>query len=546
MRGFVVGTIITAIAFYLLTRFLPQYVHLRRRPDRPARPVGHLRGRQRAHRADRQGLRAASHDHDHGPHRLRDQRRSVVAHRGHRRRCQIQPDGRRLPADPVVGHHLVAAIVGSLVMSLVVTAVRLVVKRLTRTRSSRRRSALAAGRFGTPLYATDLAALDAAAGAVRDAFPDPWLRAFRSRPTTCRRSSRRSPGTASRRTWSRAASGPPRTRPAPERPDHARGDRQDPGRPAGRGPGRAAMGAAALDRHRIARGGRRAGGARPARRGRAALDVLYRLNPDVAPETLAGLAVGAGVSKFGMTETEIGDAHRGRRRPGRAAPLARIHLHVGSQLGAVDAWRDAVRRALAVTALWRRHDRDLRHARRGRRLPRLRRSASPAPSPERFAREIPELLEAIPPTGARPAGHRTGPRARRPLGLARGARPARPRTRRPPGRHRCRHDRADPAGAVRSRVIRSWRPDLARAAVRWTAADGTEVGADPRRGPDLRIDRLARRPTTCRRCAAATSWPSPTPARTASRNRRPTTAGRARRRSCIEADGIASGRRRSP
>jgi putative membrane protein len=27
MRGFIVGTIITAIAFYLLTRFLPQYVH---------------------------------------------------------------------------------------------------------------------------------------------------------------------------------------------------------------------------------------------------------------------------------------------------------------------------------------------------------------------------------------------------------------------------------------------------------------------------------------------------------------------------------------
>ena len=36
----------------------------------------------------------------------------------------------------------------------------------------------AARRHGTPLYVTDGAALDAAAEAVRAAFPDPWLRAY--------------------------------------------------------------------------------------------------------------------------------------------------------------------------------------------------------------------------------------------------------------------------------------------------------------------------------------------------------------------------------
>jgi len=36
----------------------------------------------------------------------------------------------------------------------------------------------AAGRFGTPVQVTDAVELDAAATAVRDAFPDPWLRAF--------------------------------------------------------------------------------------------------------------------------------------------------------------------------------------------------------------------------------------------------------------------------------------------------------------------------------------------------------------------------------
>ncbi len=36
----------------------------------------------------------------------------------------------------------------------------------------------AARRFGTPLYVTDQASLEAAAAALREAFPDPWLRAF--------------------------------------------------------------------------------------------------------------------------------------------------------------------------------------------------------------------------------------------------------------------------------------------------------------------------------------------------------------------------------
>ncbi len=52
------------------------------------------------------------------------------------------------------------------------------------------------------------------------------------------------------------------------------------------------------------------------------VDVLYRLNPDVAPETLTGLAVGAGGTKFGMTETEIAaaiEAGGGDRRSAAAA-----------------------------------------------------------------------------------------------------------------------------------------------------------------------------------------------------------------------------------
>lgn len=86
--------------------------------------------------------------------------------------------------------------------------------------------------------------------------------------------------------------------------------------------------------------------------GRPALELLFRLNPDVAPETAAGLAVGSGGSKFGMTETELTSVvERVAAEAGGAVAARGIHLHVGSQLGAIDAWRDAVRRGLALLAL---------------------------------------------------------------------------------------------------------------------------------------------------------------------------------------------------
>ena len=127
----------------------------------------------------------------------------------------------------------------------------------------------------------------------------------------------------------------------------------------------------------------------------ARLDVLYRLNPDVTPETLAALAVGAGASKFGMTETEIADAIEAGGGPDGPLRPRGIHLHVGSQLGAVDAWRDAVRRGVAVTALWRGSIPTFDTLDVGGGFP-VRPDGEPAPTPERFAREVPDLLAAIP------------------------------------------------------------------------------------------------------------------------------------------------------
>ena len=128
---------------------------------------------------------------------------------------------------------------------------------------------------------------------------------------------------------------------------------------------------------------------------RPPLDVLFRLNPAVVPETAAGLAVGAAGAKFGMTETELtSTVERVADADGVLVPRG-IHLHVGSQLGAVDAWRDAVRRGLAVLGLLRggldRFDTlDL-----GGGFP-VTPLGRPGPRPERFARELTPLLGAIP------------------------------------------------------------------------------------------------------------------------------------------------------
>jgi diaminopimelate decarboxylase len=125
-----------------------------------------------------------------------------------------------------------------------------------------------------------------------------------------------------------------------------------------------------------------------------AVDVLFRLNPEVAPETRRELAVGAGTSKFGMTADELSKAVEIVGGGTRLVPRG-IQLHVGSQLRAVDAWRDAVRRGLAVVALLGGTRARFDTLDVGGGFPVLP-LGDRGPDPERFARELPALLEAIP------------------------------------------------------------------------------------------------------------------------------------------------------
>ncbi len=260
----------------------------------------------------------------------------------------------------------------------------------------------AATAFGTPAYVTDLAALDLAAASVRAAFPDPWLRRFSVKandvPAVVAEVAARGFGAnvVSRGEWAIARrAGVANDRITLEGVGKTDADLRAAVRATAVGQVGLAWLALELpdEAEALTRMARRAG---LGRRGRPALDVLVRLNPAVTPETIAGLAVGDGRSKFGMTETEASGvvAWLLEHAAGAVRPRG-VQLHVGSQLQAVDAWRDAVRHGLALVALLRGGLPEFDTLDVGGGFPVLP-LGEPAPGPERFAREVPTLLEAVP------------------------------------------------------------------------------------------------------------------------------------------------------
>jgi diaminopimelate decarboxylase len=255
----------------------------------------------------------------------------------------------------------------------------------------------AAARFGTPVQVTDLVTLEAAATATRAAFPAPWLRAFSVKandvaPIVARICSLGfDANVVSRGEWAVARrAGMGNERITLEGVGKTDADLRAACRAAADGQPLRWIAIESLDEAaalvRIAE--------RTLRGGAARLDVLFRLNPEVAPETLRELAVGAGTSKFGMTADELSEAVGVIEAAPGLVPRG-VHLHVGSQLRAVDAWRDAVRRGLAVLALvgGTRPSFDTLDVGGGFPVLPL---GDAAPDPARFARELPALLESIP------------------------------------------------------------------------------------------------------------------------------------------------------
>jgi diaminopimelate decarboxylase len=254
---------------------------------------------------------------------------------------------------------------------------------------------LAARRFGTPAAVTDVRELVAAGGRVRDAFPDPWLRSYSLKANDVAAIVARitdlgfDANAVSRGEWAVATrAGVPNDRITIEgvgKTDadlraavHAARDRHPPRWLAVESPDETAALVRLADREI----------------GGGSLDVLFRLNPEVTPETHQGLAVGAGGSKFGMTADEL-TATIEMAAAGRGLVPRGIHLHVGSQLRAVDAWRDGARRALALLALVRGARPTFDTLDLGGGFPVVA-AGEAGPAPGRFARELPGLMASIP------------------------------------------------------------------------------------------------------------------------------------------------------
>jgi diaminopimelate decarboxylase len=209
-----------------------------------------------------------------------------------------------------------------------------------------------AGRAATPFYLYDLARLRADAAEIAAAFPDPWLRLYAVKanglPAVIREAATLGFGATavSRGELDLARrGGVPAAMTALE----------------GIGKGDADLRAAiATARSRrpllwvsLESAEEAAALAVLARRADVRQDVLVRVNPSVQPETHGGLAVGAPESKFGVLPEELPEVIAAGG--GAAGPLRwrGIHLHVGSQLGAIDAWRSAFRLGLRLLTLQR-------------------------------------------------------------------------------------------------------------------------------------------------------------------------------------------------
>ena len=206
---------------------------------------------------------------------------------------------------------------------------------------------------GRPSTSPTSRPLVAAADELRAAFPDPWIRQYSVKANDVAAIvARASAAWASARTSCRAASGPSPDGPASQTAGSRSRASARPMPTSGRRSGRRPRGdplrwvaiesadeAAALAA--IARRRRR----RPARRPASGSTRRSSPRPSAAWRSVRG------ASKFGDDRDEIAGAIEAGAEPRARSGARGIHLHVGSQLGAVDAWRDAVRRALALAAL---------------------------------------------------------------------------------------------------------------------------------------------------------------------------------------------------
>jgi len=213
----------------------------------------------------------------------------------------------------------------------------------------------AADAYDTPLYVTDLQTLDHCAAEVETAFPEPWLRQYSLKanglPALVRRLARQGWGgnIVSAGEWRLARrAGLPNAAISFEGIGKTDEELRSVVRAALDGqPLRWLSVESADEVQALARLCRDMAAGR---HGRPSVGVLVRLNPQVEPETIAGLAVGRMSSKFGLSADEVRQLSRTGAFDAPGICLRGVHVHVGSQLAGVEAWTGGAQAALQLWA----------------------------------------------------------------------------------------------------------------------------------------------------------------------------------------------------
>jgi len=262
----------------------------------------------------------------------------------------------------------------------------------------------AADAYDTPLYATDLPTLDRCAAEIESAFPEPWLRQYSLKanglPAVVRRLARRGWGgnVVSAGEWRLARrAGLPNAAISFEGIGKTDQELQMVARAAADGQPLRWLSVESADELQALSWAYRS---LPAwYRGRPSVGVLVRLNPQVDPETTAGLAVGRMSSKFGLTAGEVRQLSLAGAFDAPGICLRGVHVHVGSQLAGTAAWTRGARAALEVWAQLRERWGDhVDTVDFGGGFPS---GVAPAPGPAAFRRALDDLIAnqglAVPP-----------------------------------------------------------------------------------------------------------------------------------------------------
>jgi diaminopimelate decarboxylase len=213
----------------------------------------------------------------------------------------------------------------------------------------------AADAYGTPQYVTDLETLDRCAAEVEFAFPGPWRRQYSLKanglPAVVRRLARRGWGgnVVSAGEWRLARrAGLPNAAISFEGIGKTDQELRTVVRAALDGQPLRWLSVESADELRVLR--RLSRNLQAGWHGRPPVGVLVRLNPQVEPETTAGLAVGRMSSKFGLTADEVRQLSVAGAFDDPGIRLRGVHVHVGSQLAGVQAWTAGARAALQTWA----------------------------------------------------------------------------------------------------------------------------------------------------------------------------------------------------